>query len=50
MFNAILVFMEEQRASVAVEALKEKLHVNARVLRDDVWKIVLLWQSLSLRF
>ena len=40
MFNAILSFVEEQRASGVVEALKEKLHVNARVLRDDAWKIV----------
>jgi H+-transporting ATPase len=39
-FNSILGFFEEQRASNAVEALKEKLHVNARVLRDGVWKVV----------
>jgi H+-transporting ATPase len=38
--NSILGFAEEQRASTAVEALKEKLYVNARVLRDGVWKIV----------
>ena len=39
-FNAILGFAEEQRASGAVEVLKEKLRVNARVLRDGAWKIV----------
>jgi len=39
-FNSLLGFAEEQRASNAVEALKEKLQVNARVLRDGVWKIV----------
>ncbi len=39
-FNSVLGFLEEQRASGAVEALKEKLHVNARVLRDGVWKVV----------
>jgi H+-transporting ATPase len=39
-FNAVLGFEEEQRASGAVEALKEKLRVNARVLRDSVWKIL----------
>jgi H+-transporting ATPase len=39
-FNAILGFFEEQRASSAVEALKEKLRVNARVLRDSNWKLV----------
>ena len=40
LFNAVLGFVEEQRASSVVEALKEKLRVNARVLRDDVWKVV----------
>jgi H+-transporting ATPase len=39
-FNSILGFAEEQRASNALEALKEKLHVNARVLRDGSWKEV----------
>jgi len=36
--NAILGFAEEQRASSAVEMLKKKLQVNARVLRDGAWK------------
>jgi H+-transporting ATPase len=36
-FNAVLAFSEEQRASGAVEALQEKLHVNARTLRDEEW-------------
>jgi H+-transporting ATPase len=39
-FNAALGFEEEQRASGAVYALKEKLRVNARVLRDSSWKIL----------
>lgn len=39
-FNSILGFAEEQRASNAVEALKEKLQVNAKVLRDGVWRTV----------
>jgi H+-transporting ATPase len=39
-FNSILGFLEEQRASNAVEALKERLQVNARVLRDGLWKVV----------
>ena len=38
--NSILGFAEEQRASSTVEALKRKLQVNARALRDGVWKIV----------
>jgi magnesium-transporting ATPase (P-type) len=36
-FNSILGFEEEQRASSAVESLKLKLQVNARVLRDGSW-------------
>jgi H+-transporting ATPase len=40
-FNSIIGFLEEQRASDAVEALKERLQVNARVLRDGLWKIVM---------
>jgi H+-transporting ATPase len=39
-FNSVLGFEEEQRASNAVEALKERLQVNARVLRDGSWKTV----------
>ncbi len=39
-FNSILGFMEEQKASGAVEALKEKLHVNARTLRNGEWTML----------
>jgi H+-transporting ATPase len=39
-FNAIIGFEEEQRASKTVETLKEKLRVGARVLRDGSWKTV----------
>jgi H+-transporting ATPase len=39
-FNSVLGFAEEQKASSAVEALKKKLQVNARALRDAVWKTV----------
>ena len=39
-FNAVLSFEEEQRASSAVDALKEKLRVSARVLREGAWKIL----------
>ena len=38
--NSILGFAEEQKASSAVEALKKRLQVNARVLREGTWKIV----------
>jgi H+-transporting ATPase len=37
-FNSVLGFTEEQKAAGAVEALREKLHVNARTLRDEEWK------------
>jgi H+-transporting ATPase len=39
-FNSVLGFAEEQKASSAVETLKKKLQVNARALRDSVWKEV----------
>ena len=35
--NSFSGFAEEQKASSAVEALKKKLQVNARVLRDHAW-------------
>ncbi len=40
LLNAILGFSQERKASNAVEMLKKKLHINARVLRDSKWKIV----------
>jgi len=39
-FNSILSFVEEQKASSAVEALKRELQVNARALRDGAWQAV----------
>ena len=39
-FNAIIGFIQEQNAANAVEALKKKLQVNAKVLRDGIWKTV----------
>jgi H+-transporting ATPase len=38
--NAVLSFEQELRASKAVETLKEKLCVNVRVLREDVWSVL----------
>ena len=35
--NAILGFIQEQQATRAVKALKQKLRLQARVLRDKVW-------------
>jgi H+-transporting ATPase len=39
-FNAIIGFAQEQNAANAVEALKKKLQVNAKVLRDGIWETV----------
>jgi H+-transporting ATPase len=36
-FNAVLSFFQEQKAQSAVELLKKKLQVTARVLRDGNW-------------
>ncbi len=36
--NAILSFAQEQRASGAIEMLRSKLQVNARVLRSGAWQ------------
>lgn len=38
--NAIIGFTQEERATKAVEILRRKLQVNARVLRDKRWKVV----------
>jgi plasma-membrane proton-efflux P-type ATPase len=37
--NAILSFTQEQRAAGVVEALRKRLQVNARVLRDSNWQV-----------
>jgi len=39
-FNAIIGFIQEQNAANAIEALKKKLQVKARVLRDAIWKTI----------
>ncbi|HET6400180.1 MAG TPA: plasma-membrane proton-efflux P-type ATPase [Candidatus Kapabacteria bacterium] len=36
--NAVLSFLQEARASSAVAALRKRLQVTARVLRDGVWR------------
>jgi len=38
--NAVLSFAQEQRASAVVTALRRKLQVTARVLRDGTWQSV----------
>lgn len=40
MFNAVLNFMQERRAAGVVEALRQRLRVSARVLRDGSWQII----------
>ena len=36
--NAILGFVQEQRAATAVSVLRQRLQVTARVLRDGAWR------------
>ena len=38
--NAAIGFVQEQKASNAVEALRKRLQVNARVLRDGKWQVL----------
>ncbi len=39
-FNAILGFIQEERANSALELLKEKLRINARVKRNGSWTVI----------
>jgi H+-transporting ATPase len=39
-FNAILGFFQEERGNSALELLKEKLKINARVKRNGNWTLV----------
>ncbi len=38
--NAVLSFMQEQRAAGVVEALRQRLQVSARVRRDSTWLVI----------
>ena len=38
LFNAVVAFVQERRASDALALLRKQLHVNARVLRDGLWR------------
>lgn len=38
--NAVLSFMQEQRAAGVVEALRRRLQIGARVRRDSSWQII----------
>ena len=40
LFNAVVAFLQERRASDALALLRKQLHVNARVLRDGNWRQV----------
>ena len=40
LFNSILGFLQEEKASSAIRSLKKKLQVNARVLRGGNWHII----------
>ncbi|HLY75992.1 MAG TPA: plasma-membrane proton-efflux P-type ATPase [Planctomycetota bacterium] len=41
--NAIISFTQELRAGSAVKALRTRLKVNARVLRDGAWSVLPAW-------
>ncbi len=38
--NAVLSFVQEHRAAGVVEALRQRLQVNARVLRETNWQVI----------
>ena len=38
--NAVLSYAQERRAAGVVEALRKRLQVNARVLRDSKWQVI----------
>lgn len=40
MFNAILAFVQENSADDAVEALRKKLQINVKIVRDGLWETV----------
>jgi magnesium-transporting ATPase (P-type) len=40
LINAVLSFTQERRAAGVVEALRQRLQVNARVQRDSSWQLV----------
>ena len=40
MLNAVIRFWEEHKADNAIELLKQRLAINARVLRDNKWSLI----------
>ncbi|MCL4381212.1 plasma-membrane proton-efflux P-type ATPase [Candidatus Marsarchaeota archaeon] len=38
-FNSIVTFIEERKADNSLELLRDRLAVNAKVLRDDKWSV-----------
>jgi H+-transporting ATPase len=40
LLNTVLGFFQEQKASDAVETLKQKLRVNARTMHDGKWQLI----------
>ncbi len=38
--NAVLGFLQERRAAGVVETLRQRLQVNARVLREAIWQVI----------
>jgi len=40
LLNAIMGFLQEERANAAIELLKQELRINARVKRDGKWSLL----------
>lgn len=38
--NAIIGFLQEQRAAGVIRVLRKRLEVNSRVLRDSLWQVI----------
>ncbi len=39
-FNAVISYLQEAKAETALELLRQRLTVNARVLRDGAWRVL----------
>jgi len=40
LFNSVVGFIQENKSSKAIEALKKKLQISVKVLRDGIWKTI----------
>ena len=40
LFNSVVGFIQENKSSKAIEALKKKLQISVKLLRDGIWKTI----------